>query len=289
MPSLRKINPDQLTSAIVSNWPYHGRDNIKVYGVPNGGTHLAVHLSQLGLAVPVSDPKFADLIVDDLVASGKTRQKWMTAWPTLPFWTPFEVNNSDEWLVFPWEEDADDEGESIVYRFLQRIGEDPTREGLVETPKRVVKSWKELYAGYDMDPKEILSKQFQSDNDQMVICKGIEFYSTCEHHVIPIIGTAHIGYIPGGTVVGLSKLARLVEVFARRLQIQEQMTQQIADAIMSNIPDVSGCGVVIEAKHLCMCARGIKKQNSVMTTSALLGSFRDLAVREEFFRLINFK
>lgn len=187
---------------------------------------------------------------------------------------------------------AETDGEGIVTNFLQFIGEDPMRAGLRETPARVVKSWKELYGGYHIDPKKVLSKCFDANGfDELVLCKNIEFYSTCEHHLLPIVGTAHVGYIPGkggkdgGKVVGLSKLARLVDVFARRLQIQEQMTHQIASALQDNLAP-QGVGVIIEAKHFCMCSRGVGKQNSIMTTSAMVGVLRhDHAARAEFLRL----
>lgn len=258
----------------------------KVYGVPNGGLHIAIMLGEMGLAMPVSNPADADFICDDLVASGMTRKRFRETCKGKDFWAPYSVDNTREWLVFPWESEKSTDGQDVVTRMLQHIGEDPSREGLVETPHRVVKSWKELYGGYNMDPEVVLGKHFASDNNEMVICKDIEFYSMCEHHILPIIGKVHIGYIPNGRVVGLSKLARLVEVYARRLQIQEQLTQQIADAIMKYIPGVKGVIVVVEAKHLCMCARGVNKQASLMTTSALKGCFTDGPCRTEFLSLI---
>lgn len=176
---------------------------------------------------------------------------------------------------------------NLIKELIKVIGDDPEREGLLDTPKRVIKSYKELFAGYDMDAKKILGTTFESSGyDQMVICKDIEMYSTCEHHMIPFIGKAHIGYIPNERVVGLSKLARVVEVFARRLQIQEKLTNQIAET-MNEVLKPKGVIVVIEAKHLCMCARGVQKQHSSMVTSCVLGYFKeDEKSRSEFMGLI---
>lgn len=176
---------------------------------------------------------------------------------------------------------------NIVRKMLQAF-ENPDREGLLDTPKRVVKSWDTLFGGYTQNPKEILGTVFDSDNyDQMIVLRDIELFSTCEHHLLAFYGKVHIAYIPNGKVVGLSKLARLAECFARRLQIQERLTQQIADAVVEHL-DCKGVGVVIEAKHMCMLARGVGKQNSVMVTSALRGLFkRDSSTRSEFFGMLN--
>lgn len=179
-----------------------------------------------------------------------------------------------------------DNSEDLVKKLLLAIGDDPAREGLIDTPKRVVKSWKEIFGGYKIDPKSVLGTTFESAGyDQVVICKQIEMFSTCEHHMIPFYGTVHIGYIPQKRVVGLSKLARLVEVFSRRLQIQEKMTQQIADTL-NDVLKPAGVIVVVKARHLCMCARGVGKQHSEMVTSAIHGAFKDPAARSEFFSLL---
>lgn len=179
--------------------------------------------------------------------------------------------------------------EATIALMLKYMGEDPTREGLVDTPKRVVRSWRTLFGGYRQDPKAIASTVFESeDYDQMVVLRDIELFSTCEHHLLPFFGKAHVAYIPKGKVIGLSKLARLVEVFSRRLQIQERLTKEIAGALF-DILEPAGVGVVIEAKHFCMIARGVQKQNSVMTTSDLRGNFRDAEVKEEFFNFVRAK
>jgi GTP cyclohydrolase I len=173
-----------------------------------------------------------------------------------------------------------------VVSILNYIGEDCWREGLRDTPARVVKAWKEMTVGYSQDPAEILARDFDGGGYDEVICvPNIELYSTCEHHMIPFHGVAHVAYLPRKRVVGLSKLARLVDCFARRLQIQEQLTMQVADAIQTHL-DPRGVAVVVEAKHMCMCARGVGKQKSSMVTSAMRGVFRQPAARAEFFKLV---
>jgi len=178
--------------------------------------------------------------------------------------------------------------EGLILELLDTIPtENCHREGLKETPTRVAKMYDEIFGGYEQDPEKILSKNFATDNKEMVIVKDIDYYSQCEHHMVPFFGKVHIGYIPNGKVVGLSKLARLVEVYARRLQIQEQMTFQIADALEKYIKP-QGLAVVVTGTHLCMCMRGIKKANSVTITNALRGNFlNDPAVRSEFFSSIH--
>jgi GTP cyclohydrolase I len=178
--------------------------------------------------------------------------------------------------------------ENAVKIILENIGEDPNREGLLKTPLRVAKSFEFLTKGYKQDPKEILNQAlFTTTNDEMVLVRDIEFYSLCEHHLLPIIGRVHVAYIPNGKVVGLSKIPRIVEVFARRLQIQEQLTEQIADAINDTIKP-KGVAVVVHARHMCMEMRGVEKINSTTVSSALRGLFKsDLKTRNEFFNLIN--
>jgi GTP cyclohydrolase I len=182
----------------------------------------------------------------------------------------------------------DEEFEQAVTKVLELLGEDPNREGLQKTPSRVAKALKFLTEGYEQDPEEILNKAlFTSSNDEMVLVRDIEFYSMCEHHMLPIIGRAHVAYIPDGKVVGLSKIPRIVNVFARRLQIQEQMTEQIADAISKSI-NPKGVAVVVHARHMCMEMRGVEKINSTTVSSALRGLFKsDERTRNEFYNLIN--
>jgi GTP cyclohydrolase I len=174
-----------------------------------------------------------------------------------------------------------------IYReLLGRVGEDPCREGLLATPERVEKSMAYLTKGYDEDPTKILrGALFDVDYDEMVIVKDIEMFSLCEHHMLPFFGRVHVAYIPKGKVIGLSKIPRLVEVFARRLQVQERLTRQIADAIQHAIQPL-GVGVVVEARHLCMMMRGIEKQHSSTVTSAMVGCFRQRETRAEFLSLV---
>ena len=181
-----------------------------------------------------------------------------------------------------------EEFENAVTKVLELLGEDPKREGLLKTPSRVAKAWGFLTEGYYEDPKEILNQAlFTTSNDEMVVVRDIEFYSTCEHHMLPIIGRAHVAYIPDGKVVGLSKIPRIVNVFARRLQIQEQMTEQIADAIADTI-NPKGVAVVVHARHMCMEMRGVQKINSTTVSSALRGLFKsDQRTRSEFYNIIN--
>ncbi|NWL78430.1 GTP cyclohydrolase I FolE [Pseudomonas taiwanensis] len=171
---------------------------------------------------------------------------------------------------------------------LLGLGEDPDREGLRDTPKRAAKAMRYLCHGYEQSLEEIVNGAlFASDNDEMVTVKDIELYSLCEHHLLPFIGKAHVAYIPTGKVLGLSKVARIVDMFARRLQIQENLTRQIADALQK-VTGAAGVAVVIEAKHMCMMMRGVEKQNSVMSTSVMLGAFRESQnTRHEFLKLIN--
>ena len=173
-------------------------------------------------------------------------------------------------------------------QIIEAVGEDLTREGLVDTPKRAAKAFKFLTHGYEKTLEEVLNGAiFTADSEDMVIVKDIELYSLCEHHLLPFIGKCHVGYLPEGKVLGLSKIARVVDMYARRLQIQERLTKQIADAI-EQATGARGVAVVIEAKHLCMMMRGVEKQNSVMATSAMKGIFRkEINTRSEFLNLIS--
>ncbi|MFQ3336118.1 MAG: GTP cyclohydrolase I [Urechidicola sp.] len=172
-------------------------------------------------------------------------------------------------------------------KILSDIGEDPQREGLLKTPERVAKSMQFLTHGYDIDPAEIMkAAMFSEDYSQMVIVKDIEVYSLCEHHMLPFFGKAHIAYIPNGKIVGLSKLPRVVDAFARRLQVQERLTNEIRDCIQETLNPL-GVAVVIEASHMCMQMRGVEKQNSVTTTSAFTGLFLEEATRQEFIKLVS--
>ena len=198
---------------------------------------------------------------------------------------PFSPIRLEPDITDPSSESAD-EFESLVRRQLELLGEDPGREGILKTPERVAKSLQWLTRGYDQDPRDIVGDAiFEEPHENMIMVGDIELYSMCEHHMLPFFGKAHIAYIPSGRIVGLSKLPRLVDAFARRLQVQERLTEQIAQAI-EDVLAPRGVGVVIEAAHLCIMMRGVEKQSSKTTTSALRGEFRTCAlIRDQFLRL----
>lgn len=263
---------------------------IYLYGVPRGGVPVCYltmpHLDDVAL---VNKPESANVFVDDIVDSGATRDRFAKAYPAVPFYGLTDYMSlpwPKPWVVFPWEvgsEAADTSADDIVTRLLQYIGEDPKRGGLKETPSRVLKAWKEWTSGYGQDPHKIL-KCFEdgSENyDEMVVVRDLPFYSHCEHHLAPFFGTATIAYIPTKRIVGLSKLGRLLEMFSRRLQVQERLTTQIADTLQKEL-DPKGCGVIVRARHLCMESRGLNRQGHSTITSALRGVFLEDKVRAEF-------
>lgn len=244
----------------------------KIYGVPRGGMIAAGFLTY---ARPVTCPDKADLILDDIIDTGRTRARYRAAYPDKPFVALIDKLGSHKnlgWVIFPWETTEIESADDIIIRQLQFIGEDPAREGLRETPVRVLRAWKEQYAGYAQDPSQILKSFKDGACDEMVLLKDIEFYSTCEHHMLPFYGKAHVAYIPNGRVVGVSKLARLLDVYARRLQIQERICQQVTSTLMDQLRP-KGAACIIEAQHFCMKSRGVQKQDSVMVTSSLKGVF----------------
>ena len=177
--------------------------------------------------------------------------------------------------------------DTLYEDIIRGVGEDPAREGLQKTPGRAARAMEYLTRGYRQTVDEVVNRAiFDSDNEEMILVKNIELYSLCEHHLLPFIGKCHVAYIPTGKVIGLSKIARIVDMYARRLQIQENLTKQIADTLMDAVHP-AGVGVIIEAQHLCMMMRGVEKQNSMMTTSMMLGSFRnDDRTRSEFLKLV---
>ena len=253
-----------------------------LYGIPRGGAICAGLLYQWGLRI-VDRPEAARFIIDDIVANGDTRQRYQEKYPQAQFLSLIEKADPGDWYVFPWEHDRQTDMDDIIHRIITSIGDDPSREGLRETPRRVIQSWQEIFSGYTEDVDSIL-KWFDSTADEMVILRNIHFWSTCEHHMQPFWGHADIAYIPRGKVIGISKLARLTNAIARRLQIQENLTAQIGQALLrdGNIWDV---GVSITSKHTCMIARGVRQENSEMTTNFLYGAFKDdPATRAEFLR-----
>jgi len=269
---------------------FAGNHTLKIYGIPRGGIPVAIIVqSRLANAILVDTPEEANIFIDDITDSGATQEKWLERYPNVQFFFSLIDKRdklSEAWYVFPWEAAVDETSPTEnIRRCLEYIGEDVKREGLLETPERVVKSWNRLYGGYRQNVKDVL-KVFENDtSDEMVVLKDIEFYSTCEHHMLPFFGKAHIAYIPSGKVVGISKLARILEVYARRLQIQERLCQQITGALMEYLQP-KGAACVLEAQHFCMTSRGVEKQNSLMVTSSLTGVFRDTATRAEFMQTI---
>ena len=256
----------------------------RIWGIPRGGAVCAGIARQVGLNI-VETPESATVALDDVIDSGATSASVMARYglPTLALVNK-EVEGVDSWVHFPWEETPDvDIGES-VRRVIEYLGDDPRRDGIVGTPARVVKSWDVLFGGYNRDASTLLT-WFEDDTDEMIISKDIRFFSTCEHHMLPFFGTAAIGYIPNGKVMGISKLSRVVDCYARKLQIQERLTRQIGELIN---PYVEGVAVHVEAQHLCMMARGVSQQDSAMVTNYLTGPFRDKPeARAEFLGMVN--
>lgn len=278
---------------------HRAADYSSVHGVPRGGlVPAAMVAARLGL--PLTDTPWPEaLVVDDLIDSGATLRRLADRGRTVDALYRKERSPNDlaprativpdsDWLVFPWEVGTADEAgpEDAIVRLLTFIGEDPNRPGLKDTPGRVLRSFKELTAGYDDDAALHLERTFPDHADEMVAVAGIDFTSLCEHHLLTFTGTVDLAYIPRADVVGLSKLARVVDVYARRLQVQERMTEQIADAITDAL-DPLGVGVVVRAKHSCMGCRGVRKPGAVMVTSALRGYMKERpAARAEFLALV---
>ena len=266
-----------------------------IYGIPRGGIPVAYIVGGLVTSnCLLENPEEAMVLLDDVIDSGTTRTWWSEGkFPGVQFAALADYldppRRKEEWLVFPWEQDetGDASADDIVIRLLEYIGEDPTRGGLKDTPRRVLAAWKEWTSGYGKDPGEIL-KAFEDGAEgynQMVMVKDFPFYSHCEHHLTNFFGTATIAYIPDKRVVGLSKLGRVLDIYAKRLQVQERLTNLVADAIQDNLKP-KGVGVLIRARHLCMEGRGLAKQGHETITSALRGEFMsDAKVRQEFLSL----
>lgn len=263
-------------------------DDARIYPVPRGGVAAAYAVLNYApqTARIVEKPQDANVFVDDIIDSGATRERYAADFPNVPFLALF--NKKSQWLVFPWEGTTEGSAEDICLRLLQFIGEDVSRGGLRETPGRFLRAWKDWTAGYGQAPEDVL-KTFEDGAekyDEMVVSSGIPAWSTCEHHLAPIFGVAHIGYVPDKRIVGLSKLNRLVDVFGRRLQVQERWTTQIANALEDYVQP-RGVAVVIEARHLCMESRGVCHAGTVTRTSAMRGVLMEKPeARAEFLRLI---
>lgn len=274
---------------IRSNFP----ERYKFYGVPRGGSVIAAMLN------PVDSPQEANVIVDDLIDSGATREQYKKEFPHIPFVTLFDKHArelKDTWLVFPWERSAEQDIAEHVARVLQFIGEDVNRIGLKETPERVVRSWKELYKGYSQPLPKITTFRNSADGvtyNQMIIDSG-SFHSVCEHHMLPFMGKYHFCYIPNenGLILGLSKVARVVDHFSSRLQIQERIGSDVVRCIYDalTVPPYDkypplGIGIVLRANHLCKVIRGVKN-NGEMVTSYLNGILLESEAKHEFINLI---
>lgn len=262
---------------------------IKLYGVPRGGITAAVFVAwALGLRATVVDqPDAADVIIDDLIDSGATAARYHKVFPTKHFDALFK-KKPGEWLVFPWEGATKSSADDIPTRLLQFVGEDPGREGLRGTPARFLAAWADYTRGYDQDVKELFTvfADGAENYDELVLVRDIPVYSKCEHHLESFFGKAHVGYLPDKKIVGLSKLVRLVNVFARRLQVQERLTSQVAHALQEHLLP-QGVGVVMECRHLCMESRGVCTPGTTTTTSCLLGALKDRPeTRAEFMGLV---
>lgn len=271
MPKTIHISWDNIFEKL---YEYDNEKNI-VYGIPKGGMIAAGYLRK---AQVTHNPSKANLFLDDIIDSGRTKAYYEDKFPNTKFVALMDKRllNNLPWIVLPWEKDHPNGVDNIhsnIVRQLQYIGEDPTREGLLETPDRIVRAWDELFHGYTQSPEDIFTKFDDSDGyDQIVLLKDIEVYSMCEHHILPFFGKAHVAYIPNGPVVGISKLARLVDMYARRMQIQERIGQQVTRALMDFVKP-AGAICIIEALHLCMRMRGCSKQQSTMVTSSVTGVF----------------
>ena len=250
----------------------------KIFGVPKNGMIVASFFG----CKNVYNPEDADIIVDDIIDSGKTKKKYRKMFPKKKFIVLFEKDKKGTWINFPYEKNSESDYQDLVVRLLQVIGEDPNREGLLDTPRRYLDAFKEF-----LSPPEFNMTTFAVENtDEMIVQLDIPFYSFCEHHVLPFFGKGYIAYVPNKKIVGLSKLARTLEMFSRRLQNQERITNQVAQYLQANLK-AKGVAVVLKARHMCMEMRGVKTSDTHTVTSKLLGSFKsDERTRAEFLNLI---
>ena len=283
----------ELALSVANSISHFGLKDKKCYAIPRGGVSAAYAIQKYVNFHLVDTPHQADFFIDDLLDSGETMRRFCDKYPGRPFLTLIDKSNPEywgRWIVFPWEVEDDGTDKSatdIITRLLEYVGEDPKREGLAETPARVLKAWNHWTSGYKKDAASIL-KVFEDGAegcDQMIVRKDIPIYSHCEHHLAAIIGRCTIAYIPNGKIAGLSKLDRLADMFARRLQVQERLTNQIADALVEHLNPL-GVGVWISARHLCVESRGVASANSETITTALRGCIREQdAARAEFLAL----
>jgi len=282
---------ERICEHIVENRP---DETVTVYGIPRGGIFPALMVAGI-LDLPcilTESPAEATVFIDDIIDSGKTEDHWKKLYPNKPFYALVDKLSEDadwagSWVSFPWERMANEDSPSEnIRRLLQYIGEDPEREGLKETPVRVIRSYDTLFGGYKQKPEDVIKMFEDGACDEMVLLRNCEFTSCCEHHMLPFIGKAHIAYIPNKRVIGVSKLARLLDIYTRRLQIQERIGQQVTECLMTYLKP-KGAACVLEAQHSCISCRGVQKQNAVMVTSSLTGAFRDdPRTRAEFFAMV---
>jgi len=287
-------NAAEIVAQKINHWKFSNQHQhpLRIFGVPKGGWHAVIAVLSCSVAldaVVTYNVNDADVIVDDVIDSGATRNRYNDN-PEIdaPFFALFD--RPLKWLVFPWEVDEEGSALDIPTRLLQYIGEDTTRGGLLETPARILKAWKFWTDGYNIDPASVF-KTFTDgaelyNQNQMVVVKNIPVWSMCEHHLAPFFGTVCIAYIPDKQIVGLSKFSRLVDIYARRLQVQERLTNQIAQAI-TDILKPKGSAVLLECRHSCMESRGVQKAGIETITSDVRGLFlTDQSVKSEFLRLI---
>jgi len=301
-----KVTPEELKVLVAEMYEcVKLRGHRYIYGIPRGGTQVALALyeyskDQSHQLEIIGDLYFKNIeqvaVIDDLIDSGQTAKSFIDkrycvyALYTKQHhsvgckWHAMCRIDPGVWIQFPWETSTSEE--NLVTRMLEYIGEDPSREGLRETPKRVLKAWEHWFSGYKKNPADIMKVFYDDTSQEMVMLKDIQLYSTCEHHLAPFIGKAHIAYVPNGKILGASKLARLLDIYARRLQIQERIAQQVVDTLEEHLQPV-GAACYIEAQHLCISSRGVEKQGSTFVTSALSGCFQNNpAARAEFFSMI---
>lgn len=294
----KKLVSWELVNASVNNFKTKNKKDYSfTLAVARGGIPVAMLLGGRNIKIvePFTDvSNFKDhsvLIVDDIKDTGATIEHFKKQLPNADVFTAFEKKDNSTWYVFPWETGNDTAGglRQACTAILRGVGEDPMREGLKETPERFDKAWRYWTKGYRQKPGDIM-KMFENETkgiDQLIAIPQIDFYSMCEHHMAPFYGQVYIGYVPNGKILGISKFARLTEIYARRLQVQERMTDQIAQAIMKYLKP-QGVGVVVKGIHLCMRSRGVEKQNTEMLTSSMFGKFRTVSdLRSEFLSVLN--
>lgn len=280
------------------------RRKLLIYGIPKSGSIVAVNLAALEpMSLEVTyQPERADCFVDDIIDTGTTQERYRERYgkKTYALYGKGKQRNCivqvprTTWVEFPWEQEdvTSKEHQDFIVRLLEELGEDAKREGLRDTPARFLKAWKEMTAGYTMD---IAIKGMESDDllspadtHGMVVVQDVAFHALCEHHLLPFVGKVHVGYLPAHHLIGHSKIPRIVDMFARRLQVQERIGQQICDTL-EEVLKPRGIGVIVEASHFCMMMRGVKKEGARIITSHLKGSFKDdQRTRQEFLTLIGF-